>query len=108
MHTKTGVNTYIFSIGDQDIEMITNTRYLGVQMTVNSTGTSISILSRPRLIEPLDLSSILRNIFHLTYSKKCIEGFLSPISATVVPFGAAVVNQSLTSCKKSKIQPPEL
>ena len=68
-----------FAIGDQDIEMITSIRYLGIQMIVNSTGASAWILSRPRLIEPLDLLSILRNIFHLMYSTKCIEELLSPV-----------------------------
>ena len=68
-----------FSIDDQDIEMITNTRYLGVQIDSKLNGANILILSRPRLIELLDLLSILRNIYHLTYSTKCIEELLSPI-----------------------------
>ena len=68
-----------FSIGDQEIEMIANTKYLGAQVDSQShLNWDMSILSRPRLIEPLNLLSILRNIFHLMCSTEFTEEFSSP------------------------------
>ena len=37
-----------------------------------------------------------------------VPSVVTVVSCTVVPFGAAVMNQSMTSCKKSKIELPEL
>ena len=71
--------SFSFSIGDQDIEMITNIRYLGVQIDSKLNWDKHIDTIKTKANQALDLLSILRNIFHLTYSKKCKEEFFSPI-----------------------------
>ena len=65
-----------FSIGDQAIEMITDTKYLGLQID--------SQLKWDKHIDNIKNKAnrflgLIRNIFHLMCSTKCIEELLSPI-----------------------------
>ena len=46
------------------------------------------------------LLSISRHIHLLICSVKYTEELLSPLVVTIVPYGAAVLNQKLISCKK--------
>ena len=69
-----------FSIGHQAIEMITDAKYLGLEIDNQiKWNKHIDTIKTPRLIDPLDLLSMLRNIFLLMCPTKFIEELLSPI-----------------------------
>ena len=90
-----------FSIGDQAIEVITDTKYLGLQID-SQLKWGKQELSRTRLIDPWDILSMLRNIFHLMCSSKCIEELLNPICTTGALSWAAVVIQKSALAKTPK------
>ena len=59
--------------------MIANAKYLGVQVDSQLNWDKHVDTIKTKANEPLDLLSILRNIFHLMCSTKCTEGLSSPI-----------------------------
>ena len=67
-----------FSIDDLEIETITNTKYLGVQIDSQLKWDKHIAIAKTRQIEHLDLLSILKNFFHLTFLIKCTVELLSP------------------------------
>ena len=69
--------------------MITDTKYLGVQ------------------IDDYELSVLLRmprNFFHQGFCRKCIEELLSHISVIAARFGVVVVKPNSLLSKKSRIE----
>ena len=88
-----------FEIGDQKINMITDTKYLGVQIDDK--------LKWDRHIEHCDLSVLLsmpRNFFHQVICRKCIEELLSHILVIAARFGVVVVKPNLILSKRSRIE----
>ena len=69
--------SFSFSIGDQDIEMITNTRYLGVQIDSKLNWDKHIDTIKTKANRALGLIKYSKK--YLTYSTKCLEELLSPI-----------------------------
>ena len=68
-----------FSIGDQDIEMITNTRYLGVQIDSKLNWDKHIDTIKTKANRALGLIKHSKKYLPSDVLKKCIEGLLSPI-----------------------------
>ena len=89
-----------FPMSDQVNEMITDTKYLGVQLNSPLIWDNTSTLWRPRLTDPFDISSILKNIFHLMCPTKLIEALLSPIWVTVAPVKGCCSESKISTLQK--------
>ena len=70
---------HLFSIGDQDIEMITNTRYLGVQIDSKLNWDKHIDTIKTKVNRALGLIKYSKKYLPSDVLKKCIEGLLSPI-----------------------------
>ena len=86
-----------FEIGDQKINMIIDTEYLGVQIAILN-------MLRLRHCELSVLLSLPRNFFHQVICRKCTEEFFSHISVIAARFGVIVVKPNLILSKRSRIE----
>ena len=86
-----------FKISDQNINMITDAKYLGVQIDDKLQWDRHNELVKAKDCKPLVLIKHAKNFFHLVMCRKCIEELLSHISVIAAWFGGVVVkpNNSL-------------
>jgi len=91
-----------FSIGEQEIDVITNTRYLEVQLNSQLRWDKFFDATKTKVNHPLGINKYSTTYLPSDVLKKCTEQFISSMYGTVVWSEAAVVNK-IEPCRTSKV-----
>ena len=94
-----------FEIGDQKIKMITDIKYLGVQIDDKLQWDRHIEHVKAKALRALGLiKHTKKNFFHQVICRKCIDEFLSHISVIAARFGVVVVKPNLILSKRSRTE----